>query len=275
MNPILIAVLVLAGIGFVASLLLVIAAKFMAVPVDERFPVIRGCLPGANCGACGYAGCDGYANALVDGSETKINKCVAGGNSVAEALAAATGQEFEEAASMVAFVHCKGDCNVTQKKSDYEGTRSCKAVRLLYGGDGTCQYGCIGYGDCAAVCPEQAINIINGVAHVNEARCVGCGLCSKTCPQHIISVIPKQWPVKVACSNMDKGAVTRKKCTAGCIGCGMCQRNCPAGAIAVVNNVAQIDYDKCTGCGKCKEVCPMKCILYAAQVQKRPTCLHV
>ena len=261
MNPILTAILVLAGIGLVASLLLVVAAKFMAVPVDEKFPLIRGCLPGANCGACGYAGCDGYANALVDGSETKINKCVPGGSQVAQELAEVTGQSFEETAAMVAFVHCKGDCNATVKKSDYEGTRSCKAVRLLYGGDGTCQYGCIGYGDCAVVCPEQAINVINGVAHINEDRCIGCGLCSKTCPQHIISVIPKAWPVKVGCSNMDKGAVTRKKCTAGCIGCGMCQRNCPAGAIKVVNNVAQIDYDLCTGCGKCKEVCPMHCIL--------------
>jgi len=260
MNGVLIAVLILVAIGLVCALVLVIAAKFMSVPVDEKFPVIRGCLPGANCGACGYAGCDGYANALVDGSEDKINKCVAGGNAVAQALAEATGKSFEEAASMVAYVHCKGDCNVTEKRSEYEGTKSCKAVRMLYGGDGACQYGCIGYGDCATVCPEQAINIINGVAHINENRCMGCGMCMNACPQRIISIIQKETLVKVQCSNKDRGAITKKKCTAGCIGCGMCQRKCEQGAITVVNNLAVIDDEKCIGCGACKEVCPQKCI---------------
>ena len=261
MNPVLIAVLVLGGIGIVCALLLVLASKYMSVPVDEKFPALRGCLPGANCGACGYAGCDGYASALAAGEEDKTNKCVAGGADVAKALADAMGTEFEAVAAKAAVVHCKGDCNVTKKKLDFQGAKTCVAAKLMFGSDGACQFGCIGYGDCAAVCPEQAINIINGVAHVNTARCTGCGMCANTCPNHVISVLPADVPVKVACSNKDKGALARKKCTAGCIGCGMCMRKCPNEAIKVEGNLAVIDYEKCTGCGTCKEVCPSKCIL--------------
>ena len=261
MNPVLVAVLVLGGVGLVCAVLLVVASKFMAVPVDERFPKIRECLPGANCGGCGYAGCDGYANALVDGSEEKINKCVAGGAAVVEALAKATGKEAEAIEEKVAYVHCKGDCNATQKKAEYKGTKTCKASKLLFGGEGTCTFGCLGYGDCAAVCPEQAINVINGVAHVNGARCIACGQCVSVCPQKIVTLIPKAAAVKVTCSNKEKGPVVMKKCTAGCIGCGLCMRNCPAEAIKVEGFLAAIDYEKCIGCGKCREVCPKKCIL--------------
>ena len=261
MNPVLIAVLVLGVVGLVCGVLLAAASKFMAVPVDERFPKIRECLPGANCGGCGYAGCDGYANALVDGSEEKINKCTAGGAAVAEALARVTGKTAEAVEAKTAYVHCKGDCSATQKKAEYNGTKTCKASRLLFGGEGSCTFGCLGYGDCAAVCPEQAINVINGVAHVNGARCIACGQCVSVCPQKIISLIPADAAVKVTCSNKEKGPAVMKKCKAGCIGCGLCQRNCPVEAIKVENNLAVIDYSVCVGCGACQAVCPKKCIL--------------
>jgi len=260
-TSVLLAVGILAAIGLICALILAIASKYMAVPVDEKFPVIRGCLPGANCGACGYAGCDGYANALVDGTEDKINKCVPGGNQAAQALAEACGKEFEEAASLKAFVHCKGDCKVTEKKAAYTGSYSCASAKLVYSGsDGACVYGCLGYGDCAAVCTHQAINIINGVAHVNSDRCGGCGICRDTCPQHIISIMPADRIARVVCSNQERGVNTLKHCKAGCIGCGLCVRNCPAGAITLVNNRAVIDYDKCENCGKCAEVCRAQCI---------------
>ena len=233
----------------------------MSVPVDEKFPAIRGCLPGANCGACGYAGCDGYASALASGEETKTNKCVAGGADVAKALAEACGGEFEAVEEKRAFVKCSGDCSKTSKKADFKGAKTCAAAKLLFSGDGACAYGCIGYGDCAAVCPEQAINVINGIAHINIARCTGCGMCANTCPNGVIAVLKASAATKVKCSSKDKGAAVRKKCTAGCIGCGLCMKNCPNGAITVVNNLATINYDLCTNCGKCKTVCPAKCIV--------------
>lgn len=261
MNPVLTAVIVLCAIGAVCALLLVFAAKYMSVPVDEKFPAIRGCLPGANCGACGYAGCDGYATALAAGEETKTNKCTAGGADVAHALADACGGKYEAVEEKRAFVKCGGDCEHTARRAEWDGAKTCAAAKLLFTGACSCAYGCIGYGDCASVCPEQAINMINGLAYVNTARCTGCGMCASACPNGVISIVGADVPVKVKCSSRDKGAATRKNCTAGCIGCGLCVKSCPSEAITVTDNLAVIDYEKCIGCGACKAVCPSKCIV--------------
>ena len=78
-------------IGIVCGVMLVVASKFMAVPEDEKFVAVRECLPGANCGACGYAGCDGYAHALADGEVTETTLCVPGGADAAAGVAAALG----------------------------------------------------------------------------------------------------------------------------------------------------------------------------------------
>ena len=119
----------------------------------------------------------------------------------------------------------------------------------------------MGLGDCTRACPSDAINVgPDGIAHVDRSLCTGCGACSKVCPNSIISILPADIKVRVSCSSRDKGAVARKKCSAGCIGCGMCMRKCPSGAVTVVNNLAVIDYSKCTACGTCAEVCPKKCI---------------
>ena len=260
MTAILNAVWVLAAIGLVCGVLLVLAAKFMHVPVDEKFPKIRECLPGANCGACGYAGCDGYATALASGEEDKINKCVAGGDAVAKALAAATGAQFEDVIEQVAIVRCSGDCNTVKNKLEYQGLSSCAAAKLLYGGPEACVYGCIGLGDCEKVCPEHAIRVVDGLARVNYKACIGCGMCVRTCPNQVITLMPDVERVIVGCSNREKGANTRKECAKGCIGCRKCEKECPAGAITVVDNLSQIDYDKCVDCGHCQDVCPVGCV---------------
>ena len=100
MSPVLTAILILGAVGAVAAIVLVLAAKYMAVKEDERFPKVRECLPGANCGACGYAGCDGYAQALVDGTETRTNLCVPGADGAAHALADVLGLTLAD------LMHC-------------------------------------------------------------------------------------------------------------------------------------------------------------------------
>lgn len=261
MTEILTAVIPVVIIGIICAAVLVVASKIMAVKEDERFPAVRECLPGANCGACGYAGCDGYAKALVEDESTPTNLCTPGGATVAKQLSEALGVEFTEVARQVAVIHCYGDCEHTKDQVDYRGMESCSAANLLFGGKGECIYGCLGMGDCRKVCPQDAICIENGIAHIRQSLCIGCGLCAKTCPNGLISMMTDKVQAVVSCSNIDKGALTRKVCSNGCIGCRKCVKVCPGGAIDVVNNVAVIDGDKCTGCGECAANCTTNCIM--------------
>lgn len=255
-----IAVGVVVVIGLLCAIILVVAAKFFAVKVDEREKKIRECLPGANCGACGYTGCDGYAKALATEPGVKTNLCIPGADAVSKQLSEIMGVAFEDVVEQVAFVHCNGDCNNTQKKHEYKGIATCAAAKMFYGGDGSCVYGCLGYGDCAKACPSGAICMENGIAHVDARKCTGCGLCAKTCPNKVISLFPDVFDSVVTCNNKEKGAVARKQCKNACIGCKKCELNCPAKAVTVKDNLAVIDYSKCTNCNKCAEVCPVHAI---------------
>lgn len=255
------ALLVLGIMGGIFGAVLAFAAKIFYVEVDPKQEAVRECLAGANCGGCGFPGCDGYAAALVEDPDLPLTLCAAGGTACAQAMGAVLGKEVGEMVAKVAVIHCKGDCNATSNKMEYVGIDSCAAAKLLYGGAGQCTYGCMGLGDCAKVCTNDAICIENGIAHVDPRACGGCNACTQVCPNGIISLVPADAKVVIACSNKDKGAVVRKKCTAGCIGCGLCMRKCPEGAITVKDNLAVIDYDKCTGCGTCQSVCPAKCIV--------------
>jgi len=261
MNPILIAVLVVCAIGILCAVMLVIAAKLFAVKEDEKYEALRACMPGANCGACGYAGCDGYAKALAGEEGIKTNLCVPGADAVAVQIAQILGVEAEDVVEKVAVVQCCGDCDHTSKKAEYAGIESCAAAKMLYGGSGMCTFGCIGLGDCVHVCPNDAVCIEKGIAHIDPRKCVGCGLCAKACPNGLIAILPDVERVIVSCHNTDKGASVRRMCSNGCIGCKMCEKNCPSGAITVVNNLAQIDYSRCTRCNLCAERCPVGCIL--------------
>ena len=260
MNPILIAALVVAGIGAVCAVVLVVASKFFSVEEDETYTKIRECLPGANCGACGYAGCDGYAKALATEQGIKTNLCIPGADAVSKQISEILGVEFEDVVEKVAVIHCYGDCSHTSNKMDYVGIQSCEAAKMMYGGRGNCVYGCMGLGDCARACPQGAICIENGIAHVDTRKCIGCGLCVRACPRGLISLVNDGSKVLITCSNTEKGAIARKKCSNACIGCKMCEKGCEYGAIKVTNNLATIDYDKCTQCTKCAQNCPVGCI---------------
>ena len=252
-------VIVVVAIALIAGVILSIASIVFAVPVDEKAEAIAGVLPGANCGACGYAGCSGYAEALAKG-EAAIGLCSPGGPDVAEECAEILGVSAGAMEKKVAIIQCAGTCSVVDKKMNYDGIDTCAAAAVFFGGDSACQYGCLGHGDCAAVCPENAITVCNGLATVNEDLCVGCGLCAKACPKNVIIIEAQKFTQHVRCKNTDKGADTRKTCKVGCIGCMKCQKECEAEAIKVVNFNATIDYSKCTNCGHCKDVCPVKAI---------------
>lgn len=260
MNEILYPTLFLLGTGVICAVILIVANILFGIKEDETALAIRDCLPGANCGACGYSGCDGYAKALAEKETTETNLCVPGGDSTARGIAEVLGVEAKDVVEKVAYVACNGTCDVAGKKYDYQGVKTCRAVNLSYNGEKLCNFACLGYGDCAAVCPQNAITVENGIANINPRKCIGCGICVRECPNSIIHLINDTSRVVVECSNHDKGAVTRKACKNGCIGCMKCEKTCPHGAIKVINNLATIDYSLCTGCGACVEVCPVHCI---------------
>ena len=256
--PILIPVLILGAAALLCAVLLTVASVFFGVKTDETEAAVRDCLPGANCGACGYSGCDGYAAALASGEEVRANLCIPGGDHTAADVAGLLGLAVEDVVERVAYVACNGSCAVPDdKKYLYTGPKTCRAANLAVAGDRFCVYACLGYGDCMAVCPQGAIRITEqGVASVDPRKCTGCGMCERTCPNGIIHLVRDTARVVVKCSNHDKGAAAMKVCKNSCIACGKCERVCPEQAIRVENNLAVIDYERCIGCGLCREACP-------------------
>ena len=253
-------IITLAVVGLIIGLVLVSANQKFAIEIDPKEIAVRELLPGNNCGACGFAGCDALAAAIAKG-EAPANSCPVGGNPVAAKISELMGVDAQEKEKRVAFVKCSGIIGVMKPHSNYVGIETCEAAASLPGkGIKTCQYGCLGFGSCVKACQFDAIHVVNGVAVVDRSKCVACGKCAEACPQRIIDIIPDSAIYAVQCSTRERGPVVKKQCDAGCIGCGLCVRQCEHDAIRVVNNIAKIDYEKCIGCGKCAEKCPAKII---------------
>jgi len=257
--PILITSGAVGGMGLICGGALALAAKFLAVKEDPRIAEIEEILTGANCGGCAFAGCADYAKAIViDGAA--INLCAPGGQEVLELLSKATGRRADAAHRTVAVVMCGGDNANAVRKHLYNGLGDCAAAAAVAGGDKICNYGCLGYGTCARVCPAGAIEITNGIAAVHPRLCIGCSACVKACPRHLITMVPVTRAVHVLCSSRDKGPVVKKACQVGCIGCRLCNK-LGGDAFVMDGFLAIRDYDKAVDNEQVLEKCPAKCIL--------------
>ena len=180
---------IFAGLGILFGVALAIASRVFAVESDPRVEQVLECLPGANCGGCGYSGCAALAQAIVKGEATPnaCNSCSAEGcNRIGEIM----GIEVEISVPLHAHVMCSGNCNTAKYKYSYEGAQDCIAAEKLGGGNKVCPNGCIGLGTCVAACKYDAIHIVDGLAVVDDAKCIGCGACANLCPKHLISMIP-------------------------------------------------------------------------------------
>ncbi|MDR3279790.1 MAG: RnfABCDGE type electron transport complex subunit B [Synergistaceae bacterium] len=257
---------VMGALGLVFGALLAFASIKFFVRTDERVGKIREILPGANCGGCGFPGCDGYADAIVN-TGAKKNLCAAGGAQLVTGISQIMGVENAEVSvPKRAFLKCEGSPNKSARNAIYDGIRDCKSAAVLPGGSpNACPFGCMGLGTCVRVCVFGALSIVDGLAHVDSDKCVGCGTCVATCPKSVLALAPRTSCVEVLCNSKWKGPDVKKVCSAGCIGCGICARNCTAGAITVEGNLASIDGMKCTNCGTCVSKCPVKCIGYIKQ----------
>ncbi len=252
---------IISGVGLVSGLVLAVASKVMAVPVDERYLLLRAELPGANCGACGFASCDSYAEALNKDKSLSTSLCIPGGNDTAKGLSGVLGGAFAAVEKKIAVVRCQGHSENCSDKMQYTGAKTCADSKRFYGGKSACSFGCLGLGDCAVACPYDAICVSNGLAYIDKNLCVGCGVCVKTCPKNVIEILPAKTTTVVSCNSNDKGAVARKNCKVACIGCMKCTKVCPNEAVKVENFLAKIDQSLCTGCNECVTNCPTKAIL--------------
>jgi electron transport complex protein RnfB len=249
------------GLGF--------ASRALAVKKDERLEELESILPGLNCGACGYAGCAAYAEAVSKG-EAELTLCGPGGHTAAEALGRVMGQDvMVTATKRVAQVHCRGGRDVSEYLFEYEGLLDCNALFLLYGGDKVCKTSCLGLGSCIRVCPVDAIDYDSeGKVWVVKDRCISCGKCIEICPTNVIKWVPYDADYIVACNNTDPAKVVRKHCKVGCIACSICAKKSPEGGFVIENNLSTIDYSATGDRSEAAEKCPPKCIIPVGDLQR-------
>lgn len=253
---ILFAALSLGVLGLIFGVLLGFASKQFEVKVDPKIPMIREVLPGANCGGCGYAGCDAYAEAVIEGG-AKPNLCSVGGAKTTEDIGGVLGVTVEAGAKLTAFVKCSGSCSVAKQNYTLDGVSDCLTASLMEdGGSKACSFGCLGLATCVSVCEFDAIHIVDGIAKVDYDKCTNCGACINICPKGLIESVPADNNVRVECNNSEIGKHVKQNCSVACIGCKLCERNCPSDAVHVTGFLAKVDYDKCTNCEVCTTKCP-------------------
>ena len=253
-------IITLSSLGMLFGLLLAFAAKKFHISLDPKLENVIAALPGANCGACGKAGCIGFAEALSKG-ELDLNSCTVCDTEARGTIANILDLKLQEKVKTVVVLHCQGG-NRVKNRFLYEGMRDCVAANLVLGGQKSCTWGCLGFGTCAKACPFGAItmNWETGLPEIDESKCTACGNCVAVCPKHLFTLVPMETKIYIACVSQDLGKVVMQTCGVGCIACRKCEKACPHDAVKVINNCAQIDYLKCTGCLECVEVCPTKVI---------------
>lgn len=262
MDQILQPVLIMAVLGGLFAFLLGIVSKLTYIPVDPKVAAVREALPGANCGACGYPGCDNMALAIASG-EAPVNGCPVGGEKSATAIAAIMGQGVGASQRMVASVQCQGDETHTERLFDYSGVSDCRIMAKSYGGCKSCLYGCLGCGTCAKVCEFGAITMDKGLAHIDQEKCTSCMKCIKICPKHIIDLVPYHAPAQVKCSNPEFGKPVSQNCSIGCIGCSLCTRQAPE-EFSMMGKLAKPTYHQGYDLEKARAAaakCPGHCIV--------------
>ncbi len=253
-------VLMLFGLGFVAAAVLAVASRVFYVEEDPRVEAVMDALPGANCGGCGYAGCEGYAIAVVNEAGVGASLCVAGSAETSITVGELTGKAVGASDPQISFRRCDKYAGKVKARYQYQGMPSCAAATLLMGGSDVCSWSCLGFGDCVEACPFNAMTIENGLVHINKAQCTGCGICIKACPRSSLELVPMRARVAVHCATKDKMRAVMDVCESGCINCGKCIKVCPAKAITTEDSRIVLDQQKCLSFGaECQEVCVVGC----------------
>ncbi|UIA98828.1 Fe-S cluster domain-containing protein [Desulfovibrio desulfuricans] len=255
-----VSIMTLFALGLAASIILAVASRVFFVKEDPRVEAVLEALPGANCGGCGFAGCEGYATAVVNDPDIPANMCCAGGAVTSVAVGDLTGKTVAEAEPLYALRRCDKLTGQVEARYEYQGMPSCAAASLMRGGTDSCAFSCLGYGDCVQSCPFEAMQIVDGVVRVDVGKCTGCGMCVSVCPRGVLELTPLRARVAVYCNNHEKLRAVTDVCKAGCIKCMKCVKMCPAQAVSMKDNRIVIDQLVCLSYGaECHEACVAAC----------------
>lgn len=249
-----------------ASLLglgLAFASKKFQVLRDKKIEELTAALPGYNCGACSYAGCSAYAEALKEETETDTGKCTPGGVDTKNLLNRLLDMEpAEESQKMVARLACRGGDGIAVRDFIYHGYADCESARIHFEGSKACKYACLGLGSCVKSCPVDAISYTgNGLVQVDETRCIGCEICVSVCPTGVMKMVPFNDTWFVACNSRDSAKKTKIVCSAGCIGCRICERKFPESGFSIKDNLSTWHYTNEGDSESAANACPPKCII--------------
>ncbi len=253
-------VLALTGVGASLAVLLALASRVLAVEEDPRIEIVLDVLPGANCGGCGFAGCEGYAIAVLQNPDIPAGLCTVGGDAVAQRVGELSGKAVVAGEPTVSFRRCARDEGNVQPRYDYIGTKTCASASLLEGGPYMCAWSCLGFGDCLRACPFDAMYIRNNLVEIDASKCVSCGQCIKVCPRSILQLIPVRARVMIYCSTREKLKSVSDICEVGCINCLKCLKACPAEAVKYEKGRIELDHTLCMNYGPaCGEACVKAC----------------
>ncbi len=246
-------------LGLAFGIGLAVAAKKLAVQTDPRLEKVYGLLPGSNCGACGGAGCFGFAEAILSG-KLQIDACRISSDEIKEKIAAVLGRKLIKDVKKTAVLHCNGGKKV-KDRFFYQGIEDCVAANLVLGGQKECVFGCLGFATCVKACPFGAISMNEeDLPVVNENKCTACGKCVAVCPKKLFSLVPVSKVYAARCKSLDFGKKVLDVCPVGCIACRKCEKACPVKAIQIIDNLAVFDYRICDNRGECFKVCPVNTI---------------
>jgi Na+-translocating ferredoxin:NAD+ oxidoreductase subunit B len=223
---------------------LLIASERLKVQQDERVERVFENLPNANCGACGFAGCQEYAKAVA-ADPALLGKCFPGGQKTLEKIAQILNIQMSNAGALKRpVVHCRAHSADKTYYAKYQGIASCTSANAVANAQ-ACKFGCMGFGDCVRSCKFDALHIADGLSTVDYEKCTGCGACARTCPRNLIIMTPfaKENIITVACNSRENGKTTRVMCKVGCIACGLCAKNASP-MFVLQDNLAKVDYDK-------------------------------
>jgi RnfABCDGE-type electron transport complex B subunit len=266
MTNVLIAIAGMSVLGLFWGVVLVIVNKVFHVDENPLIEKVTECLPGANCGACGFAGCGAFGEAIVE-QEVNPGECPVCESENRQEIAKLTGREvIEPPVKLVAKLHCSGDNINIITRADYAGMKTCKAEHITAGGSKACKYGCLGLADCIKVCPFDALKMgEDGLPKVDEEKCASCGKCVEACPRGLFKMVPLDQRVFVLCSSKDSGGEARKTCKVACIGCKICEMKEGTGVFTIKDYLAYVDYEKAKiaeydKLKEAQEKCPQKII---------------